>query len=141
FAVEYQYPNGVAMFSQCRQINGCRNTVGEVVVGTEGHSNCKDRIAFNQGERWRRREKDPNPYKQEHEDLIASIRKGQPINEAQNIAESTMTGIIGREAVYSGDAVEWDAAMASTVKLGPEKYEFGPFPIPPVALPGQYRLS
>ena len=50
-----------------------------------------------------------NPYQQEHEDLIASIRAGKPINEAQAVAESTMTGILGREAVYSGKAIDWDA--------------------------------
>ena len=40
-----------------------------------------------------------------------------------------MTGILGREAVYSGKAIDWDAAMKSTTRLGPEKYEFGPYPI------------
>ena len=33
FAVEFEYPNGVSLFSQCRQINGCLNIVGEAVVG------------------------------------------------------------------------------------------------------------
>jgi hypothetical protein len=51
-----------------------------------------------------------------------------------------MTAIIGREAVYSGKAIEWDAAMKSTKRLGPEKYEFGPYPTPEVALPGRYRF-
>ena len=74
-------------------------------------------------------------------DLIASIRAGQPINEAQAVAESTMTAIIGREAVYSGKAVEWDAAMKSTTRLGPEKYEFGPYPMPEVAMPGRYEFK
>jgi hypothetical protein len=94
-----------------------------------------------EGERWRLREREPSPYKKEHEDLIASIRAGNPINEAQTVAESTMTGIIGREAVYSGKAVDWDTAMKSTTRLGPEKYEFGPYPIPDVAMPGVYRFS
>ena len=34
------------------------------------------------------------------------------------MAESTMTAIIGREAAYSGKAVEWDAAMKSDKRLG-----------------------
>ena len=94
------------------------------------------------GQRWRFRDRgQPSPYHQEHEDLIASIRAGRPINEARAVAESTMTGIIGREAVYSGKAVEWDAAMASTKRLGPEAYQFGPYPIPEVAMPGMYRFT
>ncbi|MCR4412354.1 MAG: Gfo/Idh/MocA family oxidoreductase [Thermoguttaceae bacterium] len=141
FAVEFEYPGGVRVFSQCRQINGCDSKVEEAVVGTLGASNCANSIRVKKGESWRFRGKDPNPYHQEHENLIASIRAGQPINEAQAVAESTMTGILGREAVYSGKAVEWDEAMKSTTRLGPDKYEFGPFPTPPVAMPGRYRFS
>lgn len=141
FAVEFEYPGGVRMFSQCRQINGCDSKVEEAVVGTLGSSNCKNSIRPTKGQAWRFRGQDPNPYRQEHEDLIASIRAGNPLNEAQAVAESTMTGIIGREAVYSGKAVEWDEAMKSTKRLGPERYEFGPCPMPAVAMPGSYRFS
>jgi predicted dehydrogenase len=141
FAVEFEYPNGVTMFSQSRQINGCLNIVGEAVIGSEGTSNCSNSIQPKKGDSWRFREREQSPYRQEHEDLIASIRAGNPINEAQAIAESTMTGILGREAVYSGQAIEWDAAMKSTKRLGPEKYEFGPYPIPEIAMPGIYRFS
>lgn len=141
FAVEFEYPNGVFMFSQSRQINGCQNIVGEHVVGSLGTSNCADSIVTKDGNRWRYRDAKPNPYQQEHENLISSIRAGNPINEARAIAESTMTGILGREAVYSGQAIEWDAAMQSNTRLGPPEYEFGPFPIPPVAMPGVYQFS
>lgn len=140
FAVEFEYPNGVTVFSQCRQINGCLNIVGEFVLGTKGHSDCQQTIQTG-SERWRYRGPNPNPYEQEHEDLIASIRAGQPINEAEAVAYSTMTGILGREAVYSGQAITWDDAMQSTTRLGPERYEFGPYPVQPVPLPGQYRFS
>ncbi len=141
FAVEFEYPGGISMFSQCRQINGCLNKVEETVVGTEGSSNGKDLIRPRSGKPWRFRDKDPNPYQQEHEDLIASIRAGEPINEARALAESTMTGILGREAVYSGKAIDWETAMQSTNRLGPEQYRFGPYPVPEVAMPGRYEFS
>jgi predicted dehydrogenase len=141
FAVEFEYPGGVRMFSQCRQINGCDDLVEEAVVGTAGVSNCQDRIYPKQGKPWRFRAEDPNPYHQEHEDLIASVRAGNPINEAQAVAESTMTGIIGREAVYSGKAVEWDTAMKSTTRLGPPEYQLGPYPTPKVPMPGVYKFT
>jgi predicted dehydrogenase len=144
FAIEFEYPNGVSMFSQCRQINGCLNKVEEFVMGTNGVSNCKNFIGPKTGEPWkmpRRTEQQDHPYQQEHLNLIASIQAGNPINEAQTVAESTMTGIMGREAVYSGQEITWDAAMQSTTRLGPEKYEFGPYPTPPVALPGIYTFS
>lgn len=141
FAVEYEYQGGVTMFSQCRQINRCKNIVGESITGSRGTSNCVDFIQPAGGEAWQYRGRKVNAYQLEHEDLIASIRAGQPINEAQNIAESTMTAILGREAAYSGQEVTWDAAMKSEKRLGPAKYEFGPYAIPAVALPGTYRFT
>ncbi len=141
FAVEFEYPSGVRMFSQCRQINGCDGKVEEAVVGTLGTSNCASSIVKKKGSGWRFRGHDGNPYQQEHQDLIASIRAGSPINEAQAVAESSMTGILGREAVYSGKEVRWDTAIQSTQRLGPTEYKFGPYPMPEVAMPGRYRLG
>jgi predicted dehydrogenase len=142
FAVEFEYPGGITVFSQCRQINGCDNIVGEAVIGTKGTSNCADRIEpKGRTGRWRFRGQSQSPYHQEHQDLIASILAGKPINEARTVAESTLTGIIGREAVYSGHAITWDEAFKSKHKLGPAEYTFGPIAIPPVAMPGQYRFA
>lgn len=141
FAVEFEYPNGVTVFSQSRQINGCQNIVGEFVAGTKGTSNCADRIEPKEGRRWRFSGPNPSPYQLEHQNLVASILTGQPINEAQAIAESTMTGILGREATYSGQPITWDEAIKSETRLGPREYKFGPYPIPEVAMPGTYRFA
>ena len=141
FAVEYEYPNGVTMFSQCRQINNCKNIVGEWVRGTAGTSNCANFIAPSKGDQWRYDKKLGSAYRQEHQNLIASIRAGEPINEAQNIAESTMTAILGREACYSGHEITWDEAMQSMRRLGPEDYDVAEFDVPPIARPGMYKFS
>ena len=140
FAVEFEYPDGITVFSQCRQIDGCQNLVGEAVVGTQGRSNCADRIETRDGHRWRFRGPSLSPYQQEHQDLIASILAGNPINEARALAESTLTGILGREAAYSGQAITWDEAIRSRTRLGPAEDKFGPYPIPPVPMPGQYKF-
>src|SRR6266481_989148 len=138
FAVEYEYANGARMFSQCRQMDGCEGKVGEAVVGAKGSSNCANYIKANDGKLWRFREQDVNAYQQEHQDLIASIRAGAPLNEARAIAESTLTAIMGRESAYTGRTVEWDAILNSTAKLGPQKYELGNLPFPEVAIPHRY---
>ncbi len=52
-----------------------------------------------------------------------------------------MTGVLGREAAYSGKAITWDEAMKSTQRLGPEKYGFGPCPVPEVAMPERYTFG
>jgi predicted dehydrogenase len=139
FAVEFEYDNGVRCFSQCRQMDGCTDLVGEAVVGTKGTSNCQNRIDVKGGESWRFPGRDPNPYRQEHLDLINGMRTGKPVNEAYNIAISTMMGIMGREAAYSGKVIEWDAAFNSVKSLSPAKYEWGDMPFPEVPMPGKYQ--
>jgi hypothetical protein len=130
------------MFSQCRQMNGCEGKVEEAVMGTKGTSNCKDWIrSADKQLLYRFRGEDVNPYQHEHLDLITSIRAGNPINEAKNVGESTLTGIMGRESAYAGRPVEWDELLNSKSRLGPKAYEMGPLPFPEVATPGQYKIS
>ncbi|MCL5097412.1 MAG: Gfo/Idh/MocA family oxidoreductase [Candidatus Omnitrophica bacterium] len=139
FCVEFQYPNEVRLTSMCRQIDNCSNQIGEAVAGSEGNSNCQTIITGSNP--WRFSGRFRNPYEQEHADLIASIRAGQPLNEAQRAAESTLTAIMGRESAYSGQIIDWDSALESKLDLSPAKYEFGPLPVPPVALPGIYDFE
>jgi predicted dehydrogenase len=141
FAVEYEYENGTRMFSQCRQMNGCEGRVEETVIGSKAWTNCKDRIVPKQGQLWRFRDKDNNPYQQEHQNLIAAIRSGTPLNDAHAIAESTLTGIMGREAAYTGRTIRREEVLNSQTKLGPEKYEMADLPFPEVPTPGQYKFS
>jgi predicted dehydrogenase len=135
FAVEFEYPNGVRVASQCRQIKGCADRVEEKIVGAKGH-------AFGYGEisgpnAWKFEADEPNPYVVEHTDLIASIRAGQPLNEGRRIAESTLCAIMGRMSAYTGRAISWDWAMnASKLDLFPKTLAFGPNPVDPVAVPG-----
>src|SRR5262249_43613592 len=97
FAVDYTYPNEAHALSMCRQISNCANSVSEAVVGTKGRCQVND---YNiNGKRLFTKEEvntHTNPYVQEHTDLIASIRSGRPINELQQVAESTLTAIMGR---------------------------------------------
>jgi myo-inositol 2-dehydrogenase / D-chiro-inositol 1-dehydrogenase len=139
FAVEFEYPNGARVMSMCRQTKGCADRVEERIVGTKGH-------AFGYGEihgpnAWKFEADEPNPYVQEHADLIASIRAGKPLNEGRQIAESTMCAIIGRMSAYTGSAISWSWAMnASKLDLTPKTFEFGPNPVDPVAVPGVTKL-
>jgi predicted dehydrogenase len=142
FAVEYEYASGARMFSQCRQIDGTFNRVEEAVEGSKGFSDCKSFIRSSDGQNlFQFPGRSPNPYEQEHVNLINSIRDGQPINEARAIAESTLTGIMGRESAYSGRPITWEEALNSKMDLSPPAYEFGPLPFPEVAIPGRYRFA
>ena len=142
FAVEYEYPNGVRVMSMCRQIAGCTNRVSERVVGTKGSTYTDSTVGFIEGQNpFKYDGPTPNPYVQEHADLIASIREGKALNEGRQVAESTMMAIMGRMSAYTGRALKWDWAMkASKLDLTPPKYEFGDLPVRPVAVPGKTKL-
>jgi myo-inositol 2-dehydrogenase / D-chiro-inositol 1-dehydrogenase len=86
-------------------------------------------------------EKRVNPYVQEHTDLVASIRDGKPINELKEVAHSTLTAILGREAAYTGLEITWDEILNAELDLTPPTVAFGPLEVPPVAMPGKTTLN
>ena len=139
FCVEMEYANGARVTSMCRQQDGTEGHVGEFFLGTAGTSNGADTIRG--ATAWRYDGEQVNPYQQEHTNLIASIRAGQPINEGRQIAESNLTAIMVREAAYTGQAITWDQAMASNLSLVPENVAFGDMPVAPVAMPGVTQLE
>lgn len=139
FATDFEYGNGTHLISMCRQIDGCANSVSEALVGTRGNAQV-DMYTLTGAQAWQRPDMgdtEISPYVQEHADLIASIRAGKPLNELRQVAETTLTAIMGRMAGYSGQLVTWEEALNSQESLVPEKIEFGPMPVPPVAMPGQ----
>jgi myo-inositol 2-dehydrogenase / D-chiro-inositol 1-dehydrogenase len=140
FSIDYEYPGGVRVHSQCRQIQGCEGDVSEALVGEKG--TCQvDKYAIAGAQAWKFDGKDSAPYVQEHTDFIASLRAGKPLNELKNVAESTMTAIMGRMSAYTGLAVSWDEALNSKESLMPEALRFGPMEVPPVAMPGRTKLT
>jgi predicted dehydrogenase len=142
FAIELTYPSGAKVTSMCRQIDGTDARVSERVVGTKGAADPSGNLS---GEllniRITKGKAARNPYEQEHKDLIDSIRKGDPLNEAQRIAESTLTAIMGRMSAYTGKEVTWEQAMSSKQNLFPAKMEMGPLATPAVAMPGKEQLT
>ncbi|MBC2839328.1 Gfo/Idh/MocA family protein [Robiginitalea sp. SC105] len=151
--VEYTYPNGAVIASQCRHQPGTMYRVGECFQGTGGSVVTNDAgvaklydldgketasIASTEGH---------NPYQEEHVQLFASIREGGQINDAYNGARSTLTAIMGRMATYTGQVISWEEAMNSQVRLMPEEvtWETTPPSLPdadgryPIPTPGQYQ--
>lgn len=136
FACEYEYANGVRGFSQCRHAPGCVNEVAEGFMGSKGK-------AYFQDGKWTVDGKPSNDdgvkrgaYVQEHVDLIRSIREKKPLNELKQVAESTLTAIMGRMAAYTGQKITWDMALNSKEDLMPKdlkwdtKLVVGPVPVP-----------
>ena len=147
--VEFEYADGSRMFSQCRHIPNCWNSVSEHAHGTKGSATISDAtIKLNDGFSWRFSGKKPDPYQVEHDDLFASIRSGSPINEAESGAKSSMTAILGRMCTYSGKEIGWDEAINSKISLLPDEFSFAATPksLPdangmyPLAVPGLTKV-
>lgn len=119
FAADLFYPKNVHVLSMCRQISGCKDEVSERVIGSKGVSNCNGWISNQKFETKGGRD----AYVQEHVDLIEAMRAGKPLNEAKNVAESTMTAIMIRMSAYTGKEVTWDEAMKSDLTLKAPDYE------------------
>jgi len=143
--VEFTYPDGTVMNSQCRHWNGVWSRVSETIVGTEGTAlpgmikDAKGKVV------WRFRGPDNQPYQVEHDVLYDHIRNDKPINNAHYTAESTLTSILGRMATYSGQSVSWEQALDSDLDTMPKELAWdadpGPKPGPdglyPCPVPGQ----
>jgi predicted dehydrogenase len=134
-SVVYEYANGVKAFSNCRQQAGCKNETADFVMGTLGTCDVMKHIIKGQMQ-WRYQGSRSDMYQNEHNELIASIRAGKPINNGDYMCKSTLMAIMGRMATYTGQEITWEKAMNSKEDLTPPKYEFGSLPVPPVAKPG-----
>src|SRR5512143_3887137 len=73
FAVELECPTGARVLSLSRQTAGAAENVSERVVGTKGFSYTDSTDGYIKGEKaYQNAKASPNPYVQEHVDLIAS---------------------------------------------------------------------
>lgn len=109
FSVDYDYGQGCHIHSTCRQIDGCYNRVGEFFTGSEGtvypdgklESTAKTPVAFKEFVTH------PDGQVQEQVELLKSIVAERPINDTRNVADSTLTAIMGRVSAYTGQFVRW----------------------------------
>ncbi len=145
-AVTYEFASGAKCFSMCRQWDGCPTDVTDFLYGTKGDAALLGKASRNwviTGENaWRfpRGKNAGNMYQEEHDELFASIRSGNPINDGDWMSKSTLMGIMGRMATYTGQEITWDQALNSKEDLSPKSYAFGPNPVPGPAIPGVTRF-
>lgn len=139
FAIEFEYPNGVPVYSSCTHIPGIKSDVSETVYGSKGNSRVgsyqinKQKVADGGN---------VSPYVQEHIDLIQSIKNAKPINELEAVTNSTMTAIMGRMACYSGQPLTWEQALNATDDTFPADLALAmEHKIPAVPTPKTYKVK
>jgi hypothetical protein len=106
------------LFSQCRHIRNCWNSVSEYVHGSKGRADISGGKIYDvQGQQIWRSQGARGGHQQEHHDLFADLRAGKLPNEGEYGAKSTMTSIFGRMATYSGQMIQWKDAIESNISL------------------------
>ncbi len=138
-AVEFEYADGSRMFSYCRHIPNCWDSVTEHAIGTHGTADLSAGPHPHQGlgRSGDIRGEKKNPYQVEHDDLFASIRAGSPLNEAENGALSSHDLDLGTH----GDLLRQDDHVGAGAGVGhqsaPKEYAWTASPpTPVVATPG-----
>ncbi len=143
FSVVYEYKSGLRTHLGSRQIAGCYNENSDYIYGSKGTGLINGwRDVRMEGENpWRYQGPKENMYQVEHDELFASIRKGEPINDGDRMVTSCMMGILGRMAAYTGREVTWEEAMNSQEQLVPDNLDWNQeLPVRPMALPGRTAL-
>lgn len=147
FSVDLEYGDGIHIHSQCRQLAGCYDYVGEKFKGTNGNL-VGTKVMGKDVKIAPVNVESDNGIVQEHVELIKSARgKGEPLNRAQQVAESTLCVIAGRISAYTGQLVRWVDLTENTksplysMTLTPAALDFekGDVVMPPevVAVPGE----
>ena len=145
FEVNYEYADGVRGFLGCRQQSNCYGENRDYITGAKGLGLIGGRrtpVELTGEKAWRYSGPTPDMYKVEHNELFASIRSGNPINDGVRMCHSTLMAIMGRMAAYTGQEVTWEMALDSTEQLVPEKLDWNmKLDVPPMAMPGVTKFA
>ena len=143
FGVTYKFPSGARGFLMCRQIANADTDNTDYVMGEDGVADIKGwsyRHVISGKKPWKYKGERNSMYQQEHDELFASIRNGEAKNDGIWMAHSTLAGIMGRMAAYTGKTVTWERALESKDLLGPTAMEWGDVVARSVAKPGVTKL-
>jgi myo-inositol 2-dehydrogenase / D-chiro-inositol 1-dehydrogenase len=152
-AVNFVYPGGARIASQCKQFPGGDGRVDEEFQGSKGV--LKLRPGFAQitdlagKEIWKFSGPNPDPYQVEHDELHAAIRNDTPKNDAYYGATSSFSAVLGRLATYSGKSWEYQKALDLDYRTMPENptWETTPPVVPdkdgnyPLPMPQTFKIT
>jgi myo-inositol 2-dehydrogenase/D-chiro-inositol 1-dehydrogenase len=147
FAIVYEYENGAKGYHFSRQQEGCSKSYGIEIQGTKGRCEIKEvwgkHLIVGQTN-WEYTDKRNDMYQTEHDELFAAIRKGEPFNDGEQMAISTMLAIWGRMVAYTGQTLTWEEALNSQEVLGPRIDQYSwelDWPTAEVPRPGITRFA
>jgi myo-inositol 2-dehydrogenase / D-chiro-inositol 1-dehydrogenase len=114
----YEYASGVRLYALCRTQENTYNNSTDIIMGSKG--TCYLGECRIEGEtKWKFDGKQNNPGVAEQKGLIEAIRNNKPINSGYHMYNSTMMGVMGQVACYTGKPVKWEEIWKSTFSYGP----------------------
>ncbi len=148
-AVVYEFKSGVKLYAFCRTEHGCYNENSSTILGTKGRASILGRRITGETN-WAYDGPRLNPYDEEHRALFQSIRRGEPINSGDHMADATLATVMGQISCFTGKEVTWKQAEASdyfyapapdacTIDMEPPTKP-GPDGLYPVRVPGKTKI-
>jgi myo-inositol 2-dehydrogenase/D-chiro-inositol 1-dehydrogenase len=118
-AVNFTYPGGVRIASQCKQFPGGDGRVNEEFQGTKAYVRIGEITDYSGKVLWKFSGPNPNAYQVEHDELHDAIRNDKPLNNAYYGTTSSFSAVLGRLATYSGKQWDFKKAMELDYRLMP----------------------
>ena len=114
FSGDLDYGDGVHIHSMCRQIAGCwGHPFEEFVYEKQPPAGFKlqNPLPYDGIPQKDKNNRGFGGHQQEHINMLYYLVKGKPLNEAQNVAESTAVSILIRDSAYTGKLITWAEMM------------------------------
>mgnify|MGYP000900411119 FL=1 len=113
FGIDYDYGNGLHIHAVARQINGCFDRCCAMLSGTTGQVDVlgskilrpdgkTEAFPFDEQAIAGR---DENMYTMEHADFLSGLMSGNYLQEGEQVAMATASGLLGTLAAYTGQMV------------------------------------
>lgn len=147
-SVVYEYSNGTRLYAFCRTQKGCYGGVSDHILGTKGRASLLN-YSIRGEKNWEFGGTPLNPYKNEHREFFAGLRRGNLINSGAYMANSTMVAVLGQIVCYTGRQLSWKKLAASDFSFPPNgeiTWQTTPPVLPgpdgnyPIAIPGKTKL-
>ncbi len=144
FGIDYDYGNGLHIHAVARQINGCFDRCCAMLSGTTGQIDVlgskilrpdgkSEPFPFDEQAIAGRGE---NMYVMEHADFLSGLLSGNYLQEGEQVAMATASGMLGTLAAYTGQMVRMSDLLKNTespfynmnFKIRAEDFEKGDIP-------------
>ena len=144
FAVQFEFPSGARFNATTRHQNGTENVYFNSVTGTDGTADLMGyKLKAHDGSRlYHNRSRRTVMHQLEHDEMYKALRAGERLDNSDYMIQSTLMGILGREAAYTGKKLSTEKLLASDLSLQPSEIAWDAEPpAADVAVPGITTLD